>query len=120
MRQYEKPLRGLFDWNEDFFLSSSMRMKNLKHAVNQDLFEEIEEHPLVMYYHFEEYSVFFQEITPFMFGFLSYLKEVPPLQALKSICEDFCIDEEAEVKELLHGTLQEFLERNILTRTPPN
>ena len=119
MGQYERPLKDLFDWNDDFFLSSSMRMKNLNHAVNQNIFEEIKEHPLVMYYHFEEYSVFFQEITPFMFVFLSYLEEMPPLEALKFICEDFCIEEEAEVKELLQGPLEGFLELNIITRVPP-
>lgn len=119
MGQYNKPVKDIFDWNDDFALSSSMRIKVLKHAVNQGVFEETEEHPLLMYYHFEEYSVFFQEITPFMFKFLSYLEEMSPLEALKSICTEFYIEEEAEVKALLQGALEEFLELSIITRTPP-
>ncbi len=117
MGQYEKPVEDTFDWAKSFSLSPSMRMKILTYAVNQNNFDEIKEHPLVMYYHFEEYAVFFQEVTPFMFGFLSYLQEKSPLQALKSICADFGIEEETEVKELLQGALEEFLKLNIITRS---
>jgi len=118
MGQYNKPVKDVFNWDKNFSLSSSMRMKVLKHTVNQGVFEETEEHPLIMYYHFKEYAVFFQEITSFMFRFLSYLEEVSPLEALKSICKDFHIEEEAEAKELLEGILEEFVELNIIMRVP--
>lgn len=114
MGQYESPKDEVFSWEKSFTLSNSMRMKVLEHAVNQDNFKKISEHPLVMYYHFQEHSVYFQEITPFMFKFLSYLEEMLPQEALMSICLDFHIKEENEVKELLQGALEEFVQLNIL------
>jgi len=116
MGQYEKPGDGVFDWNEDFRLSKSMRMRVLHHAVNQESFEYVEEHPLVMYYHFEEYAVFFQEITPFMYRFLMYLEDMSPKKALLAICTDFGIKEEDEVQELLQGALEEFVLLNIIVK----
>lgn len=116
MGAYEKPLPIVFNWDDPFVLSSSMRMKNLSHPVNQGVFEEVEEHPLIMYYHFEEYAVFFQEITPFMFRFLSYLEKMLPVEALNKICLDFSIEEKDDVKELLQGALEEFVSLNIITK----
>ena len=115
MGQYEKPEEKSFDWNLNYKPSSSMRMKLLHHAVNQNRFEFVESHPLIMYYNFEEYSVFYQEVTPFMYSFLVYLKESSPLEALTSICNDFQIQEEDEVKEVLQGALEEFSALNIIT-----
>ena len=116
MGAYEKPVLTGFNWDDDFFLSSSMRMKNLNYRVNQDEFEEVEEHPLIMYYHFDEYAVYFKEITPFMFRFLSYLTEISPAEALKQICLDFSIKEEDEVKELLEGALEELVALSIMVK----
>jgi len=116
MGAYDKPVTTVFDWEDDFFPSSSMRMKCLSYPVNQGVFEAVQEHPLVMYYHFQEYAVFFQEITPFMFKFLSYLEKKSPLEALDQICLDFCIEEKEDVKELLEGALEEFVSLNIITK----
>ncbi|PHR55247.1 MAG: hypothetical protein COA44_11105 [Arcobacter sp.] len=116
MGEYEKPKAEVFNWDENFSLSKSMRMKSLNYAVNQNNFEKIDEHPLVMYYHFEQFNVFFQEITPFMFRFLSYLEDMLPREALMSICADFHISEENEVKELLQGALEEFSSLNIINK----
>ena len=115
MGQYEKPVIETFDWNKSFSLSKSMRMKVLHFEVNQDKFEKVDEHPLIMYYHFQEYSVYFQEITPFMHKFLSYLEDMLPQEALMCICADFQIQEEEEVKALLHEPLMEFAALNIIT-----
>jgi len=117
MGQYEKPTTECFSWHKHFVLSSSIRMKVLHHAVNQNSFDFVEAHPLIMYYHFEKYGVFFQEITPFMYGFLSYLEDMLPQEALLSICADFEIQEEDEVKELLQGALEEFVSLNIIKPT---
>ncbi len=117
MGQYEKPRLETFAWDKEFSLSTSMRIKVLNHAVNRDAFEFLEAHPLIMYYHFEESAVFFQEITPFMHRFLSYLDYMLPKKALISICEDFKLTEEDEVKELLEGALEEFTLLNIINIT---
>ena len=116
MGAYNKPQENIFNWDEGFSLSKSMRMKILYHAVNQDSFEKIDEHPLLMYYHFEEASVYFQEITPFMYRFLVYLEKMLPNEALICICADFQLSEENEVKELLQGALEEFCVLNIINK----
>jgi len=116
MGVYEKPKAEVFNWDENFSLSKSMRMKVLHHAVNQNNFEKVDEHPLVMYYAFEEFEIHFQEITPFMFRFLSYLEDMLPQEALMSICADFSIKEEDEVKALLQGALENFSVLNIITK----
>ncbi len=114
MGQYEKPSAATFDWNKNFRPSSSMRMKVLNHAVNRGEFEFVEAHPLVMYYHFEEYAVYFQEISPFIYGFLIYLEKMSAQDALASICADFHLKEEDEVRELLQAPLEEFSRLNII------
>ena len=114
MGQYEKPEPQVFSWERDYKPSSSVRIKVLNHTVNQDKFDFVEAHPLVMYYNFEEYGVFYQEVTPFMYKFLSYLKNLSPQEALESICADFEIEEKDEVKELLQGALEEFISLNII------
>lgn len=115
MGQYDKPVEEAFDWNKNFSLSKSMKMKVLHHAVNQEQFEEVDGHPLIMYYHFQEYSVYFQEVTPFMHRFLGYLENMLPQEALMCICTDFQIEEENEVKALLQEPLDEFTKLNIIT-----
>jgi len=120
MGQYHKPAQNLFDWNSSFKPSSSMRMKLLNYPVNQGCFDFVESHPLIMYYSFQEYSVFYQEITPFMFRFLSYLEYMMPKEALMSICADFDINEEDEVKELLQGALENFSQLNIIEKSSKN
>lgn len=114
MGQYDNPKNISFDWESTFCLSQSMRMKVLNHTVNREEYKSIEEHPLIMYYDFQEHAVFFQEITPFMYRFLSYLEELPPNAALQAICTDFSINEEDEVKELLEGALEKFALSSII------
>ena len=116
MGQYDRPIQENFEWESDFKLSQSMRMKVLNYAVNQENFEYVDVHPLVMYYHFEEHAVFFQEVTPFMYSFLGYLQKLTPIQALYAICEDFEIDEQETVKELLQGALEEFVQLHIIIK----
>jgi len=116
MGQYDQPNEEVFSWNEAFKLSKSMRIRVLNYAVNQENFEYIEEFPLIMYYHFQEYAVFFQEITPFMYTFLMYLDDMKPCEALKCICEDFQLEDDVEVKELLQEPLEAFVSLNIITK----
>ena len=109
MGAYDKPIKEFFDWDINFKLSKSMRMKVLSYGVNKGEYQKERECPLIMYYHFQEYAVYFQEVTPFMFRFLSYLDEHLPSVALIHICEDFGIEEHDEVKELLEETLKSLL-----------
>ncbi|MDF1881307.1 putative DNA-binding domain-containing protein [Sulfurimonas sp. MAG313] len=116
MGAYEEPQDDFFSWDENFSLSMSTRTKILNHAVNQDDYTYLEEHPLLMYYHFDEASVYFQEITPFMFIFLSDLENMLPSEALLSVCKRYQVQELAEVKNLLQSSLEEFVYLNILQR----
>jgi len=115
MGAYDKPIKETFNWTSDFKLSTSARLKILHYAVNKDEFEFVEEHPLIMYYHFDEASVYFQEVTPFMTRFLLKLEEMLPEEALLSICKDFMINEIDEVRELLEGALNEYSQLSIIS-----
>ena len=114
MGQYVKPRVECFNWEKLYVLSSSMRMKVLNYAVNKAEFEYIQAHPLLMYYHFDEHGIYFQEITLFMYTFLSYLHDRLPYEALSSTCKDFEIDDVNGAKELLHEALEEFVRLSII------
>ena len=114
MGRYEKPRVECFNWKTPYVLSSSMRMKVLNYAVNKAEFEYVQEHPLLMYYHFKEHGIYFQEITLFMYKFLSYLQDRLPYEALSMSCEDFEIEDVDEARELLQEALEEFASLSII------
>ncbi len=114
MGQYEKPAEVFFDWSKPFKPSDSMRMKELHFAVNRDEYDYRETHPLLMYYQFDEHSVYFQEITPFMMEYLTYLRDMLPLEALEEICRVYGLEERDEVQALLQGALEEFTAQKII------
>ena len=116
MGEYEKPKEEVFSWDERYYLTNSMEMKVLEYPVHQENFEDRGEYPLIMYYHFQEYAVYFQEITPFMFQFLNYLEGNSLCEALDKICKDFGVEEKDEVKALLEGALEEFVKLNIIRK----
>ena len=71
-----------FDWNGHYCLSSSSLVRSLSYRVHTGEFEVASQSPMLLYYHFGEARVYFEEITPFSQQFIENLESTTLEQTL--------------------------------------
>lgn len=60
-----KDIQARLDWNQQYRLSSSSLVRSVSYRVHTGEFESPSASSLLLYYHFDEKRVYFEEITPF-------------------------------------------------------
>lgn len=116
MGNFSHDAGAVFDWEVSWKLSSSARKRKLSYAIFDDArIEEHGEFALLVYYDFAMHEVRFQEITPFMLGFLEILETMSAQEALEHISKVYEVAP-AEVKPLLQEPMESFCALGILIK----
>lgn len=81
-------------WDERYRLSSSSMLRSLSYRVHSGEFESPCVSSLLLYYHFDEERVYFEEITPFAQQFIEKLESLTLEQALIALSQMYELDVE--------------------------
>lgn len=71
-----KDIQAQLDWNEQYKLSSSSLVRNISYRVHAGEFESPCASSVLLYYHFYEKRVYFEEITPFAHQLINLLEKM--------------------------------------------
>ncbi len=102
-----------FDWAKSYRLSPSAYARALKYPVYRGDFETLGEFPLVLYYHFEDERVYFEEITSFAYDLLELFEQSDLHTALEEIARRYEVAVE-DIKEPIEELLVKWCEKSIL------
>lgn len=98
-------IQARLEWNQHYRLSSSSLVRNLSYRVHAGEFESPCVTSLLLYYHFDEKRVYFEEITPFAQQLIEKLENLTLERALSVL---------AEMYELEVETLRESVEELVI------
>lgn len=98
-------IQARLEWNQHYKLSSSSLVRNLGYSVHVGKFESPCISSLLLYYHFYEKRVYFEEITPFSQQLIEKLENLTLEDAVRSL---------AEMYELEVETLRESVETLVI------
>lgn len=90
---YDVPAR--LEWSGNYRLSSSALLRNLNYRVHTGDFESPCVTSLLLYYHFDESRVYFDEITPFAQQLIEKLESLSLERAVVVLAENYLLDAEA-------------------------
>lgn len=93
-------------WSQRYKLSSSSLVRNLSYKVHTGEFESPCISSLLLYYHFDEKRVYFEEITPFAQQLIEKLETVTLEVALVELAEMYELD-----IELLRESVEELVDK---------
>lgn len=79
-------------WNHQYKLSSSSLVRNLSYRVHSGELELPSTSSLLLYYHFDEKRVYFEEITPFAEQLIELLEKMTLEQAVMLLAEMYELD----------------------------
>ncbi len=116
MKNY-KPKKGKkFSFKNEYELNSNTLLKKLKYKVfEQGNYDKKGEYYLLAYYDFDDYQVYYREISILMFLFLKELNKNGIKKAVSLIAK-MSEQKKKEVKEFFNETLNELVSLNILKR----
>jgi hypothetical protein len=81
-------------WSQHYKLSSSSLLRNLSYKVHTGEFESPCVSSLLLYYHFDEKRVYFEEITPFAQQLIEKLENSTLESAISTLAEMYELDVE--------------------------
>ncbi|MDP3300333.1 MAG: putative DNA-binding domain-containing protein [Sulfuricurvum sp.] len=82
------------EWSQHYKLSSSSLLRNLSYKVHTGEFESPCVSSLLLYYHFDEKRVYFEEITPFAQQLVEKLENLTLESAVSTLAEMYELDVE--------------------------
>jgi hypothetical protein len=107
-------LQASLEWDKQYRLSSSSLVRSLSYRVHTGEFDVECVSSLMLYYHFDEQRVYFEEITPFAQQLIMKLKSETLEQALRSLADIYDLDSDV-LRESVEKLLQKWCARRILT-----
>ena len=116
MKNYKKEKEKKFSYGFEYKLSDSSVLKKLKHKVyKKECFNEKGEYYLLAYYDFEDYEVYFREISEVLYLFLKELKKSGLKKAIKRVAK-LSQSRQKEVKSFLKDALCELVKIRVIER----
>jgi hypothetical protein len=116
MKNYKLPKQKKFSFKNEYKLNSSAVLKKLKYRVFEEgSFEKKGEYYLIAYYDFNDYQVYYREISSLMYLFIKELDKNGIQKAVKFIAKESG-EGKKEVKEFFKETLKELVSLNIIKR----
>lgn len=116
MNNYKLQKSKKFSFNNEYKLNKNSILKKLKYKVFEDgSYDKEGEYYLLAYYDFNEYQVFYREISLPMYLFLKELNKNGLQKAIKLIA-DMSDEKKKAVKEFFSEPLDELVGLNILKR----
>ena len=106
-------LQASLQWDKHYRLSSSSLVRSLSYRVHTGEFDVECVSSLMLYYHFDEERVYFEEITPFAQQLITRLEYETLEQALSSLADMYDLDSEV-LRESVEELLQKWCARRIL------
>lgn len=106
-------MQASLQWDKNYRLSPSSLVRSLSYRVHTGEFDVECVSSLMLYYHFDEQRVYFEEITPFAQQLITKLESATLEQALGSMAEMYNMDIEV-LRESVEELLQKWCARRIL------
>lgn len=103
--------QATMNWDEYYRLSSSCMMRNLSYRVHAGEFQSPCASSLLLYYHFDEKRVYFEEITPFAQQLIEKLDSLTLERALVALAEMYELD-----VEMLRESVEKLIEKWCIQR----
>lgn len=100
-------------WDENYRLSSSCMVRNLDYRVHTGEFELPCVASLILYYHFDEKRVYFEEITPFAHQLIEKLECMTLEQALIDLAHMYELDIEI-LRESVGVLVEKWCDQRVL------
>jgi hypothetical protein len=101
-------------WDEHYHLSSSCMVRSLGYRVHAGEFESPAISSLLLYYHFDEKRVYFEEITPFAQQLIEQLETLTLDSAVGVLAEMYALDSEV-LRESVEKLIQKWCDQRVLT-----
>ena len=116
MKNYKLQKKKKFSFQNEYKLNKSTVLKKLKYRVFEDgNHDEKGEYYLLAYYDFNDFQVYYREISELMYLFLSELDKHGLKKAIKSIANK-SEEKKNVVKEFFKKPLNELVSLNIMKR----
>lgn len=116
MKNYKLQKSKKFSFKNEYKLNKNSILKKLKYKVFEDgSYDKKGEYYLLAYYDFNDYQVYYREISELMYLFLKELDKNGLKKAIKSIA-DMSDEKKKSVKEFFKEPLDELVSLNILKR----
>lgn len=84
--------KAVLKWDANYCLSSSCMLRSLSYRVHAGEFESPCISSLLLYYHFDEKRVYFEEITPFANQLIEKLENLTLASAVVALAEIYQLD----------------------------
>ena len=104
------------NWNEHYHLSSSAMVRSLSYRVHAGEFESPCVSSLLLYYHFDEKRVYFEEITPFAQQLIEKLESLTLEQSLIALAEMYELDVEI-LRESVEKLINKLCNQRVLIKS---
>ncbi len=116
MHAHEQNNLQPFDWNRPVTKSASAVLKEIDFTVHRNDYLPVQEMRLLLYYDFEQKTVFYRELTTPAASFIEKLPWCSPEFALQLLAGElsFTPEETGEARILFSGLMQELYELKIL------
>ncbi|MDP2077781.1 MAG: putative DNA-binding domain-containing protein [Sulfuricurvum sp.] len=89
-----KDVQTRFDWNKQYKLSSSSLVRNVSYRVHSSEFDSLCASSLLLYYHFDEERVYFEEITFFAQQLIDMLEKMTLEHSVIELAQIYELDVE--------------------------
>jgi hypothetical protein len=89
-----KDIQAQLDWKKRYCLSSSSLVRNVSYRVHAGEFESSCASSLLLYYHFDEKRVYFEEITPFAQQLIELLERMTLERSIMVLAKKYELDAE--------------------------
>lgn len=116
MQNYELVKQKDFSYKSDYRLNESVVLKKLKYKVFEEESYMLKgEYHLLAYYDFDEYEVYFREISLSLYLFLKELDKNGMKKAISKVAK-MSEQNQKDVKEFFESTLEELVSLNVIRR----
>jgi hypothetical protein len=109
-------IKARLEWSQHYKLSSSSLVRNISYSVHRGEFESPCMSSLLLYYHFDEKRVYFEEITPFTQQLIEKLKTVTLEVALVELAEMYELDIEL-LRDSVEKLVQKWCDQRVLIKS---
>lgn len=104
-----------FDWNGEYMLSSSSLVRNVSYSVHTGDVESPCSLSLILYYHYGEKRVYFEEITPFAYQLIEQLQGMTLEDAVTVLAKTYELDVEI-LRESVATLVKKWCNQRILIK----
>ena len=108
--------KATMKWDEHYRLSSSSMVRSLDYRVHTGEFESSCDSSLLLYYHFDEERVYFEEITPFAQQLIKKLGSMTLQRALIDLAQMYELDVET-LRESIGILVEKWCNQRVLTQS---